>query len=57
MGWRKFADGLEEVVRERDKWCAKRTTSCLTAYREERSDEWCADSAQRMKRCAERTAH
>ena len=33
-------------MRERDTWCAKRTTSCLTAYREERSDERCADSVR-----------
>ena len=26
-----------------NKWCAKRTIRCLTAYREERSDEWCAE--------------
>ncbi len=31
------------VVIRVDKWCAKRTTPCLTAYREERSDEWCAE--------------
>ncbi len=44
------------VVIRGGKWCAKRTTPCLTAYPDERSEEGCAVGVRRCGQCAERTA-
>ena len=36
--------------------CAERRALCVTAYRDEQSEEWCAEDKGWDKQCAERTA-